>query len=271
MGASGNTTVEFEVSTATLAELTPQTQTIKSDGIEKATITAIVKNADGSPARAGLKVNFSHDIYSFGAFSSNTVTTNSSGMATVTFTGTLAFDATITGTLEGGANNTATARVSLTPSTDYSLIMNQPSPEQISSDGISFSTISVKAENSDGTPASNIGITWYAQGGNVSSTSTTTDVNGNSSIKLTGTNPGMAFVLAAPVGDNSTHIVQTQVEIIDYSIPFTPAVKIVGGTLRPSSYDYDEETGEYKVSIRGSIAVQTMRTNGSSATPFLLS
>jgi len=269
VGTSGNTTVEFEVSTATLAELTPQTQTIKSDGVEKATITAIVKNADGTPARAGLKVNFSHNIYSFGAFSSNSVTTNSNGMATVTFTGTLAFDAIITGTLEGGSNNTATASVSLTPYTDYSLIMNMPSPPQISSDGVEFSTISVKAENSDGTPATNVGITWYAQGGILSSNSSTTDANGNASIKLTGKNPGMAFVLAAPVGDNSTHMVQTQVEIIDYSIPFTPAVQIIRGQrdLNIVGVSYDPDTGDEKVTIAGNIRVRTIKTNGSSATP----
>jgi len=251
-GISQNVSVEFEFATAKVTSFDAQPQSIKADGIETTTLTATVKNLDGSVARAGIPVNFSQGVDKFNNLSSNRSLTDSSGKASVTFSGTVSLKATISAGVdsEGSIVNTV---VDLTPIYNYSATIDIPSPASIKNDGIDSTNLVAHVKNEDGTPAANIRLNWATEDGNLSSNSTTTDSNGRSTVRFTSTKIGSAFILAIPIGANTSKAGFTNVAVVKDVIPISTSISILTSNSYLVSDSYTDPGSGTVYPVRGGV------------------
>lgn len=261
-GISQNVSVEFEFATARVTAFDAQPQSIKADGVETTTLTATVKNLDGSVARAGIPVNFSQGIQNFNNLSSNRALTDSAGKAYVTFSGTVSLKATISAGVdsEGSIVNTV---VDLTPIYNYSATIDTPSPASIKADGIDSTNLVAHVKNDDGTPAPNIRLNWATEDGNLSSNSTTTDSNGTSTVRFSSTKIGSAFILAIPIGANTSKAGFTNVAVVKEVVPISTSIVILTSNSYLVSDSYtDPGSGTVYPIIGGIIAAKVTKQDG---------
>lgn len=264
-GLSQNVSVEFEFSTAKVTSFEPQPQSIKADGIETTTLTATVKNSDGSSARAGIPVNFSQGLQNFGTLSSNRALTDSSGKASITFSGTVALSTTISAGVDGEGTVVNTT-VDLTPAYNYSATIDVPSPSSIQSDGVDFTNLVAHVKNADGTPAANVQLNWATEGGNLSSSTTTTDSNGNSSVRFTSTKIGTAFILAIPIGANTSKAGFTNVAVVAQVAPLVTTLSILTNNSYLVAGTYTDPGSGTTYQIRGGVIVARVTQQDGPAT-----
>ncbi|WP_321944020.1 Ig-like domain-containing protein [Paraburkholderia tropica] len=193
---TASVTFVADTSTATVSTLTASPTSITANGRTTSTLTATLKDANGNALGAGLSVTWSTTA---GTLSATSSVTNSSGVATVTLTSvTKAQTATVTAQATAGSKTASVAFVGdVSQATIVSLTASATSA---TADGTSAVTFTATVEDEYGNLVSGATVSWNASLGTLSSTSTTTDSNGQSSVTLTSTTAGTASVNAATTG-----------------------------------------------------------------------
>lgn len=210
---SKSTDVTFEGGYLTFASLTATPSTIKADNNEKTTVIATIKDESGNTVGSGVKVNFYHNLGSFGTLSSSSATTNGAGQASVTFNGSIAGSANIEAEIVEDDSPYESVQVTLTPVADYNVSMTA-TPNRIKNDNIEYSNIVSHVTNDDGTPA--VGVKVYFDGnGTLSANSAITDSNGDATVRFTSSFEGFNSVFSIPEGADQSKAANTFVEVYD--------------------------------------------------------
>lgn len=259
---TASVTYVADTSTATVSTLTASPTSITANGRSTSTLTATLKDANGNALGAGLSVTWSTTA---GTLSASSSVTNSSGVATVTLTSvTKAQTATVTAQATAGSKTASVAFIAdVTQATIVSLTASATSA---TADGSSAVTFTATVEDEYGNLVSGATVSWSTSLGTLSSTSTTTDSNGQSSVTLTSTTAGTATVNAATTGGT-----------LGSGVTFTSSyavIQTISATQVGTSSTYKVTVTVTDTSgnpISGATINWTSSTNGYATTPTLSS
>lgn len=201
-GSQAESDVSFlgDPTTARVVSLTAAPAVIVANGLHVSTLTATIDDAAGNRVGAGVPVTWSTTIGDLAAASS---TTDASGRATMTLTGTVAGAGTVTaGAVQGSANTAITLTADNASARVVSLVA---APAVILANGSAASTLTATVEDAGGNPVgAGVYVGWSTTRGDLAAASGTTDASGRATITLTGTQAGMATVTAASAAGSST-------------------------------------------------------------------
>jgi adhesin/invasin len=201
-----STSVTFTLGTpsASQSSVTASPTSVAADGASTTTLTVTAKDGTGNLI-AGQPVSLSSSgtNNTFGSSSGNT---NGSGVFTTTLKSTTVETKTITATLGAITAQTTVSFYASTPSSATSTFT--ASPNSVTADGTTTTTLTVTAKDAVGNPTSNVSVTLSSTGtGNVIASATgTTDAQGKYSTTMTSTKAesktvtaSFTVVLTAPV------------------------------------------------------------------------
>jgi hypothetical protein len=237
-GGSATTPIDqYSTTTANTVKLSPTSPTLDATGTAMQVFTATVTNSSGA-AVANDSVMFTASSPSpsgaCGTFATPFATTNSSGVATDTYTSsTTAGTCSVTAT--DADSDTSSSASTVTQSAVVSVSVSA-SPTSIPANSTSTSVISADVTLPSGAPASGDVVTFSATGtgtGTFSSTTATTNASGIATTDyVSSTTPGFVVITAAAApsalvaGNSGTTIVdQTSPTVTNtpYSVSVTPS------------------------------------------------
>lgn len=193
-----NVTFIANVASAKVINVAASSQAIPADNLTETTLTATVEDANGNKLPAGVTVTWSSNI---GTFASATSVTDANGKATNTFKSLVAGTANIVASaIQGSSNINVTVNVF-----EKSLVSTvTATPNSILADGIETSSITAKIVDQNGVAISNKNVSWSTTLGTLSTTATQSDVNGLTTVTLTGLIAGSATVTATSADGSGT-------------------------------------------------------------------
>ncbi|EAQ4906537.1 hypothetical protein FCJ48_18970, partial [Salmonella enterica] len=195
-----------DASTATVSTLTIDKDGSAADGKTANSATATVVDANGNPL-AGQTVTWSADkaTVKFGASG----TTGADGKVSVDFTDTVVETVNVTVTLtSNGSSKTASASFITDPAGIVITEITLPVDRSLAN-GTEANQVAVKVVDATGNVLNNQTVHWQASAPGVTIPATsTTDINGISTVSLTSTVPG-TFTITAKLDNNNTKTVDT--------------------------------------------------------------
>ena len=219
---------------ASASKLSVVTNNAVADGTSTNSVQALVTDAGGNPI-ANQSVVFAIASGNGTFVGSTTVTTNASGIATISLTSTVAGQVGITASV--GGNNITTGSPAVvtfvagpvsTSVSALTIVNNNAAPN-----GTSTNSVQAHITDANGNPIANQSVVFAIASGTgtfVGSTTVVTDANGNATIALTSTVPGQVGITAT-VGGNSittgSPAVVTFVSIPDFTNVDTRLIVVV--------------------------------------------
>nr|WP_178386096.1 Ig-like domain-containing protein [Pseudomonas aeruginosa] len=202
VNGSSSTSLAFiaDVATSQVVSLTASSASITANGTDDSVLTAVVQDARGNSVGSGVAVNWSTTL---GDLSSPVSMTDSTGKASLTFTGTVAGVGTVTAAAtQGSATTNITLTADIASARVTSLV---PAPAVIPANGSSSSTLTATVQDAGGNPVgAGVTVGWSTTHGSLVDVSSVTDSNGQATAKLTGTGPGTATVTASSTTGSAT-------------------------------------------------------------------
>lgn len=241
--------IMFEPESLEIFSMSESINTIKADGIEETVISALVKDGNGNNVGSGFKVKFESDFGRFAQLSNSYALTDNSGVASITFKGILAGQATIFASID---NTLAfkTINVSLAPITEYTTTLSIDKT-RIRSNGLEKARIVAHVKNNDGTPAKNIKLQLIAEQGILSSYSGITNSNGDYEVDFSSIEEGTSSIIAIANGSSQEKAAFTSIEVFDSGKENQSYNLILDG----SKNIYAEDNSENYDSVYGTINV----------------
>lgn len=192
------------------SDLTVDKTTIVANETEFATFSAIVKDTNGNLI-PNIQVEWVTDL---GALSGSTSITDDNGLATIMLKGTVAGNAQVQAKVGTSANVNAPL-VNLTPDSASATIGSgdlSVDKTTVVANDVDMATYTVTVKDAGGNVVPNMTVTWGADIGDLSASSTVTDSNGRATTTLKGTVVGEAQVTAsvngtAPVNANKVNLI----------------------------------------------------------------
>lgn len=184
-----------DASTARVTLISSDASSIKADGTAKATISAVLKDANGNDLGANLPVNWATTQ---GNLSAASTLTDSSGTATVTLNSTAAGSTTVTAKGTGtDAGKTVTLDVTADPASARVVSVSSAANSLVANGSSTTAVTAVIKDANGNTLGAGVSVAWIASGGTVSSATSVTDSSGIASVTFTaGTSAGNATVTA---------------------------------------------------------------------------
>jgi adhesin/invasin len=203
-GATANVELIADGATAKVIDLTATPNSIIANGVATSSLVATVVDASGHPV-PNAPVTWTTSL---GTLSAGSSTTDANGKTSVTLKGTTAGSASVKAQAVAGA---ATANVELTADGSTAKVIDlTATPNSIVANGLATSSLVATVEDAHGNPVANAPVTWSTSLGTLSAGSSTTDVNGRTTVTLRGTVAGSATVKAqAAAGAATTNVTLT--------------------------------------------------------------
>ena len=177
-GTSDTVNVTLVTATVGTVTVTAGSSSIVADGTSSTLITATVTDINGNKVADGTTVNFSTTAGTLSAASATTT----NGVATVTLTSaTILGSATVTAT-SGSVSDTTTVNF---VSGAVNTVTVLATPDNLSADGTSTSTITATVLDADSNPVSGETISFTAVSGTLSAASANTNVSGVATVTYT--------------------------------------------------------------------------------------
>jgi adhesin/invasin len=172
---------------------------IEANGTSTSTLNATVKDANGNLVAAGVVVTWSTTA---GALTSNTSTTDDSGVASMVLTSATVAGAGTVKAVAGAANDSATVTfVPGAPAPGVNGLELAATPASIEADGTSTSTLKATLKDSHGNAlGSGVVVAWSTTGGALARDTSVTDKTGEATMVLTSSTVAGVFTIEASSG-----------------------------------------------------------------------
>jgi adhesin/invasin len=205
---AGNATATVNLlpdsATAKVTSLVATPTSITANGIATSVLVATVKDANNNTVTAGVNVSWATSV---GNLSGTTSTTDASGQAVITLSGTTAGTATVTATAVGGSANTT---VTLVPDLATAAVVGvTATPASIAANGVSTSVLVATVKDAhNNLVGAGVSVAWSKTGGTLSSASTVTNASGQATVTLTSATAAVSVTVTAslPSGSASTPV-----------------------------------------------------------------
>lgn len=229
--AAGQATapVAFAANTATarVTSLVALPTSIPANNVATSSLEATIEDAHGNPV-AGAPVTWQTTL---GTVSAGTTTTDASGKTIITLKGPVSGAATVTAQAVAGSS---TANVDLVPDSASAKVVGLvATPATIPANNVATSLLEATVKDGTGNAVPGAVVTWTSSLGDLSSTSTTTDANGRTSVTLKGVLAGSATVKATANAGSSTTVVTLTPDVATakvISLTATPGAIVADGT-----------------------------------------
>lgn len=260
--STATTNVTFtSANTTTLMSVTPSKGLIVAGIADSTIITAVVKDGANNPVQ-GATVNWSKTI---GQLSTASSVTDVNGIATTTFTSTVAGSSTVSATSDDGVAKTTVIQINADATTAQVFSMNSSS-SSIPADGESPSNLQAQLTDAYGNPlGAGLVVTWNMTGSNgsldytdyIQTTTTITDSSGKATVPLYAYEKGSINItaeyngviknitvnIAEAIVSVSPSVMQSNItqSNVGLSIPINLDIEYNGGSLNASRAGYTIE------------------------------
>ncbi len=223
-GISKSVTVNFVSGTTANLAVTATPNALTADGSSTSAINVAATDSSGNPAQNGEIIGFS--IVSGGGTLSSPTATTSNGAASVVYTaGSVVGSVTIEAKIANGTS--ASVQISLNPGT----LAITTTPDSLSADGVSTSSIRVVATDEEGYPVRNGEVIRFAivSGSGMLSSPTATTSNGIASVVYTAGKTVGNVTIEAKTSNGTSSTIQIRLISGNISIAATPASLVADG------------------------------------------
>lgn len=183
-----------DTSSSTVYSVTSDTTTMTPSGAYAATFSAVLYDAYGNLAPAGVSVAWTSDL---GSLSRSTSVTDAQGVATTSLRSSTVGVATVSALGPSGAKKSATINVATDPSVSRVASISASPRSGILADNASYSTVTAVVKDSTGAVAGpGLLVRWVTNKGTLSAATSYTNAKGEASVQLRSSSTGTASVSA---------------------------------------------------------------------------